>query len=427
MIRLTSGYGINLPCLFFSIKTSTFGINLAKAIRIQRWTMFSNVVGDLALSSEMSPRFTERNLQHWLCLLTALLAALSAVLASCTPAVSWLKQQTQTKSAQTQSEQALVSNAFAYARYVAINLDGATGHTDWTDDSIRLALKKSAANSGLSPSDTLKFLSMQPSSSAQGSTAQRIDEFTAQHMACSESVSGNPRSCCESLAWPMAVLPEWGQMPEEQRTRLTQSVQRGSEAGLSLNVYDSWDDAGALAAPFRTQGLKAWLSVCHAVVTDQPETLPLFKSSAWFKAGQLEGQWSKVLHAKSRAKRLPRRIFKRADGVVSLAETLRPNDCSVLESEIIIRRPDGSLNFWVYDAEGRRVATSHFPPAGPSNGLTPSTIEKPSPDSCMGCHYNLKTREFNVMFPSAEVLNLPSTRSLPVLCQQPDDELAVDN
>lgn len=384
------------------------------------------MAGDRVLNREISPRCAGENLHLSLRFLTAALAAMSTAFVSCTPAVSWWNGQTPTKSAQLQSEQPLVSNAFAYARYVAVNLGGSAGRGGWSDESIRRALKNSAINSGISPTDTLKFFSLQPISSALGSTAQRIDEFTAQHKACSESVSGNPRSCCEALAWPMAVLPEWGQMLEEQRARLSQSVQNGPSTRLTSSVYDSWDDAGE-AAPFRTQGLKAWLSVCHAVVSEQPETLQKFKDSAWFNEGRSEGQWSKVLHAKSRAKRMPRRIFKRADGVVSLAETLRPNDCSVIESEIIIRRPDGSLNFWVYGAEGRRVATSHFPPAGPSSGLALRTIEKPSPDSCMGCHYNLKTREFNVMFPSAEVLNLPSTSSLPVLCQQPDDELAEDN
>lgn len=426
MILLTSGYGINLPRLFFSIKPSVFGINLANRIRMQRWTIFSNVVGDWALSSEMSHRCSSQNLKRSLRLLVAALAALSTVVVSCTPSGSWWNRETLTKSAQSSSDGAKVSNALAYARYVAINLGGTTGGSDWSDESIRHALKNSALNSGFSPSDTLKFFSLQSASAALGSTAQRIDEFTVQHKACSESASGNPRNCCEALAWPMAVLPEWGQMPEDQRTRLTQSLEKGFSSRPPVSVYDSWDDTGA-AAPFRTQGLKAWLSVCHAVVTEQPETLQQFKASAWFKQGQSDGNWSKVLHAKSRAKRLPRRIFKRADGIVSLAETLKPNDCSVLESEIIIRRPDGTLNFWVYDAQGRRVATSHFPPAGPNSGLALKTIEKPSPDSCMGCHYNLKTREFNVMFPSAEVLNLPSTSSLPVLCQQPDDELAEDN
>ncbi|MEN9809113.1 MAG: hypothetical protein RLZZ488_680 [Pseudomonadota bacterium] len=427
MRRPTTHYGTNLSCLFCYCEQQLSGINLAAHIEFGVGTGFSNLLGDRVLSSEISPQFAGKNLHRSLRFLTAALAAMSTAFVSCTPAVSWWNRQTLTKSAQPQSEQALVSNAFAYARYVAVNLGGSTEGGGWSDESIRHSLKKSAANSGLSPSDTLKFFSIQPSSSAQGATAQRIDEFTAQHRACSESASGNPRNCCEALAWPMAVLPEWSQMPEEQRARLSQSVQKGSAGGPSLSIFDSWDDTRSADAAFRAQGLKAWLSVCHAVVTEQPETIHQFKESAWYKDGQSEGQWTKVLHAKSRAKRMPRRIYKRSDGVVSLAETLKPSDCSVLESEIIIRRPDGSLNFWVYDSQGRRVATSHFPPAGPSSGLAVRTIEKPSPDSCMGCHYDLKTREFNVMFPSAEVLNLAPTSSLPVLCQEPDDELAEDN
>ena len=68
---------------------------------------------------------------------------------------------------------------------------------------------------------------------------------------------------------------------------------------------------------------------------------------------------------------------------------------------------------------------SHFP--APSKDNVYVTVDKLSPDSCMGCHYSFETRQFDQLKVSADLLRLPKTSDLPVVCLQPDDVLANDN
>jgi hypothetical protein len=135
-------------------------------------------------------------------------------------------------------------------------------------------------------------------------------------------------------------------------------------------------------------------------------------------------RWQRVLHAKSRAKRLPRRVYMRRDGALSVAETLA-QDCSVSETEVIARRPDGALNYWVYDANGRLTPESHFP--APTRGGQYVTALKLAPDSCMGCHYDFVSRHFDQLKVSADHLRLPKTAELPVRCATPNETIAEDN
>lgn len=318
-----------------------------------------------------------------------LMAAAVVLHSGCTPLASWFKSSEHQNTAQSASERPLVSNAFAYARFVALNLSAAPRQEAWTDESLRKVLKDNAEQSGISSSDVTAYLGVKAQPTGKGTTTQRIEDFRAQVNACVEATANTREKCCRALAMPLAIAAE-----SESR--------------------------------FSALGMKAWLSICHSVVTQQPASLEEFMKSSWFKPNS-EITWTQALHAKSRAKRGPRRILRRSDGRVSLAETLKPKDCSVLETEIIIRRPDGALNFWVYDAAGKPTDISHFPPPVVANVESFETIEKPSPDSCMGCHYDLKTREFNVLFPSARELNLPSTQDLPVICQRPGELLAEDN
>jgi hypothetical protein len=328
--------------------------------------------------------------------------------ASCTPLTSmWKSTQGNRASAEKNvpqsvaSERPLVSNAFAYARYVAINLSETPRREEWTESEIKSVFQKAAQQSGIPEIEALKFYSMQVPSQAEGRTNQRIGKFRQQVRACmSDSKGWSHGACCRALAGPAALIPE----PSDAQT-LESS---GSESR------------------FRVQGMKAWLSVCHTVISGQPATLADFRKLHDYQSVQPE-DWTKKLHARSRAKRGPRRLYRSAEGDVAVAETLVPEDCSVLETEVIVRRPDGALNFWVYDARGQPVDTSHFPPAEMPAGGGPKTVEKPSPDSCMGCHYDLKTRQFNVQFPSADELKLPSTKDLPVLCRQTGESLAEDN
>lgn len=92
---------------------------------------------------------------------------------------------------------------------------------------------------------------------------------------------------------------------------------------------------------------------------------------------------------------------------------------------MILRRPDGALNFWVYDSTGKMSITSHFPSANRDQGF--ETVEKLSPESCMGCHYDLVTRKFDVLSPSADVLRLAKTTELPIVCAENGEDLVDDN
>ena len=340
--------------------------------------------------------------------LFAFCTAAAVCAGGCTPLTSFWKSSQSKNSSHEKSvpqaasaERPLVSNAVAYARYAAMNLSDSPRNTSWTEDEIKNVLKKNMQQSGIPENEVLKMYSVQHPSSSVGRTNQRIDKFRAQVEACvSDSRGWSRESCCRALAWPAALLPE------------------ASEPSVA--------DSAEPENRFRVQGLKAWLSVCHSVVTRQPASLADFRKTYPYDQA-LGAGWSRILHAKSRAKRGPRRIYRSPDGAVAVAETLKPDDCSVLETEIIARRPDGALNFWVYDAKGQPTDISHFPPAGEPQSGRAETVEKPSPDSCMGCHYDLKTREFNVQFPSAKELNLPSTQSLPLLCRQAQEVVAEDN
>jgi hypothetical protein len=114
----------------------------------------------------------------------------------------------------------------------------------------------------------------------------------------------------------------------------------------------------------------------------------------------------------------------RYDGQLSIAETLN-DSCSVSETEVILRRGDGSLNYWVYDANGQLTPESHFP--APTRGGQFVTAVKLAPDSCMGCHYDFVTRQFDQLKVSADHLRLPKTDDLPVRCAQTGETIATDN
>lgn len=346
-----------------------------------------------------------------------------AAVASCTPLSSLFSSSKKPENSNSASaDRPLVSNAFAYARYVAMNLQSSSDKRDWNEETVRGVMIDGAVNSGIQPEEVIAILSASHDQGASsvdvGSTLQRIALFEAQHGRCVAIGTRSSTSCCEALAWPLAVLPEWKSLSQEQQASLGKDARSGDEK-TRRSVFESW------GTEFRLQGLKAWLSVCHSVVTKQPETLVEFHKSEWFQPANKEA-WNKRLHARSRAKQGPRRIQTRQDGLVAVAETLKPDDCSVTETEVIIRRPDGALNFWVYDADGKKVNRSHFPAPGRPEG-SHETVEKPSPDACMGCHYDLKARTFDVLFPSADELNLAKTSSLPVVCRLADEPIADDN
>ena len=109
------------------------------------------------------------------------------------------------------------------------------------------------------------------------------------------------------------------------------------------------------------------------------------------------------LHPISPAKQAGRRIYRRqgTDGLwVSVAESIEDN-CSVRETEIIIRRENRQAEFLVFDHHGLRVEHAYFPTPRPNEDTV-----RFAPSTCMGCHYTFDTRKFNVPTPSFEALNL---------------------
>jgi len=373
-------------------------------------------------------------------------------LGGCTPLRSWLTSSS-TQSSQTEPVapyRPSVSQSFAYARYMAMNLSPSVASGEWTEVMVRHALVDAAQSTQIPVKVLLQALrstvpaSMQrvgegSSSSApapapaaaatvpavpdatspndaiaesapetgKGATLDRIAVFERQLQTCTEISGQDSLSCCRALAWPMAVLPKLDSISSEQAQKL-------------------WDEAPqhTASSSYRLQGIKAWLSICHGLLTQQPATLAEFRERYMQTKGATHA-WSSVLHPRSPAKRGPRRIYSRSDGALAYAETLNPRDCSIMETEIIARRADGSLNFWVYDGLGNKTYLSHFPKSSARSSIVDS-VEKPSPDSCMGCHYQLKERHFDVMFPSAAELNLAKTNDLPILCKTDNDTVVVD-
>jgi hypothetical protein len=367
-----------------------------------------------------------------------LASAMIALLASgCTPFKSFLTgkpnnpQTTSTR--KPEQPKPLVSNAFAYARYVALNLESPSSK-ELAPAEVERVLFQSAVNSRISTEAMLQLLSAprQVSTSEGKSTSQlRFEEFQSQFKTCVSQFE-SAAECCQALAWPLAVLPQLTSLDAEQLA----SLRAGAKASLpKAEVLKGWGGWGAkdqadpnetprtTGPAYRLAGLKAWLGSCHEVMSGAPATLAELTKTLGSSLSD-KSQWSQALHARSRAKRGPRRIFTRVDGQISVAETLAA-DCSVKETEVIRRRRDGTLDYWVYDAQGRLTPFSHFP--APSNNKGFVTVEKLSPDSCMGCHYTFDTRHFDQMSVSADALGLPQTRDLPVVCLQPGETLAEDN
>ncbi len=107
------------------------------------------------------------------------------------------------------------------------------------------------------------------------------------------------------------------------------------------------------------------------------------------------------LHPANLAKQGGRRVVRATDGDDALIVAESPDaDCSVRETEAIVRRDDGSLDFWTCDAHGRRVPHGYFPAKKGQDAV------KFGPDACMGCHDTFDPREFVVAAPSFAALQL---------------------
>ena len=161
------------------------------------------------------------------------------------------------------------------------------------------------------------------------------------------------------------------------------------------------DGTRAHIQPFNQSAVRAWLSYCGGIISDAPSNLATFK--AQYGDYEHSTNWVSEMHPISPAKQAGRRIYRTVldDGTwVSIAESTN-DDCSVRETETIVRRPGEQAIFWVFDGLGQRVDHAYFP----TRRMNEDAIRF-APDSCMGCHYTMDTRRFDVATPSFEALNL---------------------
>jgi hypothetical protein len=368
-------------------------------------------------------------------------ASFSLGLAGCTPLRSFFQSKKNEHGQEQRSAlqpKPQVTNAFAYARYVALHMNSqknamAGVEKNLTPEEVQEALFSQAVSSRLSAAELLQFMSSknqlaEKQSEEKSTSVLRFEEFEFQLSQCT-STQVSRTDCCRALAWPAAVLPRWGGMSPDLQRKLLDSAGSSSDKAAELlswtklSARDDQNNANQAALSYQLAGLKAWLSSCHGALSGAPALLSDFLQSM---AADLKepSRWKTSLHVKSRAKRLPRRIHARTDGRLSFAETLNA-DCSIQETEVIRVRPDGALDYWVYDASGKLSPTSHFP--APKSDKSFETVEKLAPDSCMGCHYDFETRHFDRLKVSADELRLPKTSELPVRCLAEGEIPAEDN
>ncbi len=345
----------------------------------------------------------------------------------------------------------VVSNSVAHARY-GINLmrlDDPLPSDD--EDAMRVALAELAQESGISPVDTLNYYAIaateeefaafkaESEADARGAdperrlatagrrlvtTQKQVDACIAtQQEPNSNHDDGNRESyphdndddddrgsdensaamrCCQSLAFPAFLLQEWSRLdPEEAEALMADAAVDGFYSRFIAPTSEAGD---AEPPDFRRQGIQAWLSVCDPAFIDMPETLDAFKD----RHGDFsDGSWPIEFHPIAMAKFAGRRIYRkdgRKNGV-SVAESVSA-DCTVRETEVVMARDDGAMQFITYDAEGERVPYGYFP-----TGLVDTDTVKYTPVSCMGCHYTLDTRRFAVQIPSFAALNLRLRRN----------------
>lgn len=94
-------------------------------------------------------------------------------------------------------------------------------------------------------------------------------------------------------------------------------------------------------------------------------------------------------------KGVPRALYEDRERHIYAARTTL-DDGSVRETEILLgdHRPDGQLDFLVYDDNGDLMDRSQF------ITVTGSQVVSASPYACMSCHVNFETRAYDVIFPT---------------------------
>lgn len=304
-----------------------------------------------------------------------------------------------------------VSNAIAYARYaVSLNNGSVLASEDPAYIAQHMALDAhtattysmlaSIASVGAAEYDyDTYFQHIEEESRGLNSNSlprlgQQIIDGKAKLQTCQDA-GLDERNCCLGLLW-FEGFREGEDASGDFEERTTSELQRRLSASESGEIH-----------PFRQSGIRAWLSYCGGVISDAPGSLTAFKER--YGNYHTSPEWTREFHPLSPAKQAGRRIFRRmmTDGTqVSVAESTR-DDCSVLETETIVRPAGRAALFWVFEADGTRGHHAYFP----TRTRHEDTV-KFAPNTCMGCHYTLDTRQFNIVTPSFEALNLTLFESI---------------
>ena len=159
-------------------------------------------------------------------------------------------------------------------------------------------------------------------------------------------------------------------------------------------VVDSVDQGDAF---INVKKLKVWMAFAMPLLARTDPNIKLLK----IRLGDFHQNpdWISELHLNSFAKHSARRIYRHRKSQTVIAETLDEQG-QVTETEMIEKLPSGAFNFVSYDAK------TELSPFGMIRNHRGQAAIRPTPDVCYGCHYNLKTREFNVVRPSFADLNL---------------------
>jgi hypothetical protein len=327
------------------------------------------------------------------------------------------------------SVNARVLNAVAYARYGVQSIANDDGEAVSEDPkAVVLALSALGAKSGIAPTRVASLYNIEATAAEReplrvhvlqgahglgsetplSSVGARIVDLQAQLRACTRKEPGarqapTAEACCQALATPWFLLDSASKMEAPARTAWQQEAVAGTvfsempSRRLAEASAEAGTDTAAKLQPFRHQSIKAFLSVCHPIVRHAPQTLVELKTRYGdYAKGE---RWTTELHPISMAKMAARRIYRSWDTKVSVAESIGES-CEVRETEVIVERANGILDFFSYGQAGTQELHGFFPAK-----LRVDAI-KYTPDSCMGCHYKLDSRTFTVRMPSYKALGL---------------------
>lgn len=317
-----------------------------------------------------------------------------------------------------------VLNAVAYARYGVATLSPEGTNVPEDAESIATLLGSLGAKSGISPARVVELYRIEGTEAeydrrrahvlegAQGvsdtaplsSVGHRIVDLEKQVAGCTSSPGGpSAEACCTALAVPWFLLDPASKLDAPARTALDAEASAGTlYSSLPARKLSEERAEEGSVQPFEHQNIKAFLAVCAPIVRHVPADLAALKARYGDYAH--DSGWAVELHPISMAKLAARRIYRSAKDKISIAESIG-EDCSVRETEVVVERSDGLMDFWSFGANGERETHGFFPARLHVDAI------KHTPDSCMGCHYKLDTRRFDVRAPSYRALALVLRKS----------------